>query len=111
MENPKIPGRIRMEWFTPVEIFRKKSNTFRGITETAETFCTICLDYQYQPSSREKAKNLPVFCKWYNSMFLFSVPKQIPVPFDGIFSSNFPTNGKRSWSTEKSTQASLPPVK
>ena len=24
MENPKIPGRIRMEWFTPVEIFRKK---------------------------------------------------------------------------------------
>ena len=111
MENPKIPGRIRMEWFTPVEIFRKKSNTFRGITETAETFCTICLDYQYQPSSREKAKNLPVFCKWYNSMFLFSVPKKIPVPFDGTFSSNFPTNGKRSWSTEKSTQASLPPVK
>ena len=56
-----------MEWFTPVEIFRKKSNTFRGITETAEIFCTICLDYQYQASSREKAKNLPVFCKWYNS--------------------------------------------
>ena len=32
MENPQIPGRIQMEWFIPVEIFRKKSNTFRGIT-------------------------------------------------------------------------------
>ena len=24
MENPKIPGRIQMEWFIPVEVFRKK---------------------------------------------------------------------------------------
>ena len=32
MENPEIPGRIQMERFIPVEIFRKKSNTFRGIT-------------------------------------------------------------------------------
>ena len=32
MENPVIPGRIQMERFIPVEIFRKKSNTFRGIT-------------------------------------------------------------------------------
>ena len=31
-ENPEIPGRIQMERFFPVEIFRKKSNTFRGIT-------------------------------------------------------------------------------
>ena len=31
MENPEIPGRIQMERFIPVEIFRKKSNTFRGI--------------------------------------------------------------------------------
>ena len=29
MENP---GRIQMEWFIPMEIFRKKSNTFRGNT-------------------------------------------------------------------------------
>ena len=29
MENPEIPGRIQMEWFIPVEIFRKKSITFR----------------------------------------------------------------------------------
>ena len=32
MENPAIPGRTQMERFIPVEIFRKKSNTFRGIT-------------------------------------------------------------------------------
>ena len=28
MENPEIPGWIQMERFIPVEIFRKKSNTF-----------------------------------------------------------------------------------
>ena len=32
MENSEISGRIQMERFIPVEIFRKKSNTFRGIT-------------------------------------------------------------------------------
>ena len=32
MEDPEIPGRIQMERLIPVEIFRKKSNTFRGIT-------------------------------------------------------------------------------
>ena len=32
MENPIIPGRIQMERFIPVELFRKQSDTFRGIT-------------------------------------------------------------------------------
>ena len=32
MENPEIPGRIQMERFIPVEIFRKKRYTFRDIT-------------------------------------------------------------------------------
>ena len=40
MENPEIPGRIQMECFIPVEIFRKKSITFRerisGETWSAE---------------------------------------------------------------------------
>ena len=31
-ENLEIPGRIQMERFIPVEIFRKKSDAFRGIT-------------------------------------------------------------------------------
>ena len=32
MDNPEIPGRIQMERFIPVECFRKKKKTFRGIT-------------------------------------------------------------------------------
>ena len=32
MEDPETPGKIQMERFIPVESFRKKSNTFRGIT-------------------------------------------------------------------------------
>ena len=32
METREIPGRIQMEQFITVEIFRNKSNTFRGIT-------------------------------------------------------------------------------
>ena len=38
MENLEIPGRIQMEWFIPVEIFREKSNTFRGTCITFFTF-------------------------------------------------------------------------
>ena len=53
----------------PLEMFSaKKGYTFRGIrfpafTGTTEIFGTICLDYQRQAFSREKDKNLPVFCK------------------------------------------------
>ena len=51
MENQEIPGRIQMERFIPVEIFRKKGKNlsryylFPVLTETTEIFCTICLDY------------------------------------------------------------------
>ena len=49
MENQEIPGRIQMERFIPVEIFRKKVIPFEVLpfpvfTETNEIFCTICLD-------------------------------------------------------------------
>ena len=106
MENPQIPGRIQMAPFIPVEIFRQKSNTFRGIIffpflpKTTEIFCIICLDYQCQASCREKVKNAPVFCKWYNSIpFLFSVPKKKnQYHLTRIFHRNFRTNGKRSQS-------------
>ena len=27
-------------------------------------FCTVCMDYQ----SRQKTKNIPIICKWYNSI-------------------------------------------
>ena len=69
MENPENLERIQMEQFVPVEIFRKKSNIpsrylylFSVLTETPEIFRIIRLDYQGQGSSREKVKNLPVFC-------------------------------------------------
>ena len=102
MENPEILGRSQMERFIPVEIFREKSNTFRGITfslfaETTEVFCTICLDYYWQASCREKAKNLPVFYRWYNSiLFLFSEPKKYQYHLTEIFHRNFRTYGKRT---------------
>ena len=32
MKNPEIPGRIQIERFIPVVIFRKKSDIFRVIT-------------------------------------------------------------------------------
>ena len=65
------------------KFFREKSNAFRGITfflflpKGPKFPVPFFLDYQCQAPSREKAKNLPVFCKWYNSNpFLFSVPQK-----------------------------------
>ena len=65
------------------KFFREKSNAFRGITffpflpKGPKFPLPFFLDYQCQAPSREKAKNLPVFCKWYNSIpFLFSVPQK-----------------------------------
>ena len=101
-ENPEILGRSQIERFIPVEIFREKSNTFRGITfsvfaETTEVFCPICLDYYWQASCREKAKNLPVFYRWYNSiLFLFSEPKKYQYHLTEISHRNFRTYGKRT---------------
>ena len=103
MENPEILGRIQMEQFIPVEIFRKKVISFEllpfsRLSEMTEIVCTTCLDYQCQASGREKAKNLPVFCKWYNSIpFLFSLTKtKYQQHLKEIFHRNSRTNGKRS---------------
>ena len=103
MENPEILGIIQMERFIPVEIFRKKVISFELLpfsrfSETTEIVCTTCLDYQCHATGREKAKNLPVFCKWYNSIpFLFSLTKtKYQQHLTEIFHRNFRTNGKRS---------------
>ena len=97
MENQEIPGRIQMELFIPVEIFRKKGNTFRGITffpfllKRLKFVVPLVWIISAMLQVERKRKNLPVFCKWYNSIpFLFSVPQKIPVPFDGNFSPKFP---------------------
>ena len=63
------------------------------------TIPIYCLDYQCQASSREKAKNLPVFCKWYKeSRSCFRCQKKYQYHLTEIFHRNFRTNGKRSLS-------------
>ena len=80
---------------TPFEVL-----PFSRSYQKTEIFCTICLDYQCQASCREKVKNLPVFCKWYNSIpFLLSVPEKYQYHMTEIFHRNFRTNGKRPWCT------------
>ena len=80
---------------TPFEVL-----PFSRSHQTTEIFCTICLDYQCQASCREKVKNLPVFCKWYNSIpFLLSVPEKYQYHMTEIFHRNFRTNGKPPWCT------------
>ena len=83
MENPEIPGKIQLERFIPVEIFRKKRYTFQDITffpflpkRPKFSVHTICLDYWCQASCPEKVKTLAAFVKRYNSIsFLFWVLK------------------------------------
>ena len=108
MENPEILGRIQMELLIPEEIFRKKVISFELLpfsrfSETTEIVCTTCLDYQCRASGREKAKNLLVFCRWYNSIpCLFSLTKtKNQQHLKEIFHRNFRTNGKRSKFGEK----------
>ena len=83
MENPEIPGGIQMELFIPVEIFRKKGKAFRGITffpflpKRPKFLVPFVWIISARLQVERKRKNLPVFCKWYNSIpFLFSVPKK-----------------------------------
>ena len=69
--------------------------------QTTEIFCTICVDFQCQ--SRVKAKDLPVFCKWYNStLFLFSVrKKKYYYHLSENFDRKFRKNGKHFISTSR----------
>ena len=83
MENLEIPGRIQMERFIPVEIFRKKVIPlevlpFSCFYRNEQNLLYHLIELLVQCAScRKKVKNLPVFCKWYNSIpFLFSVPKK-----------------------------------
>ena len=70
----------------------------KGCTQakTTEIFCTICVDFQCQ--FRVKAKDLPIFCKWYKStLFLFSVGKKKYYYYlSENFNRNFRKNGKPS---------------
>ena len=59
---------------------------FPVLTKRPKFSVPFCLDYQCQASCREKLKNLPVFCKWYNSIpFLLSVPEKYQYHMTEIF--------------------------
>ena len=98
MENLEIPGRIQMEWFIPVEIFQKKSNTFRGITFfpflPKRPKCSV--PFVWITSARlhveRKWKIYRHFVKGTSqSRSCFRCPPtKIPVPLDGKFSPKFP---------------------
>ena len=91
----KIPGRIQMKRFIPEEIFREKSNTFRGITffRFLPKRPKFSVPFVWITSARlqveRKRKIYWYFVNGTLDPFLFSVPKKIPVPFDGNFSPKF----------------------
>ena len=61
MEFSVIPGRIQMERFIPVESFRKKGNTFRGISffSLLPAFPKISVPFAHSYSARLFTVTLP----------------------------------------------------
>ena len=101
MENVEISKENSNGTVQPGGNFLENSNTFPGITFLPflpkRPKFSVPFVWITTASSREKAKNLPVFCKWYNSIpFLFSVPKKYQHHLTEIFHRNFRKNGKRS---------------
>ena len=100
-----------MKRFIPMEMFRKNSNTFRGIIffpfspKRPEIFCTICLVNQCQASSW--GKRWFVLTQVHSLSGVLQIVQLWPIPlFGNVFNSqyhlsetfyrNFLTNGKRS---------------
>ena len=91
----------------PSENFLEKRNTFRGTTffpflpkRPKFSVPLVWITSAMQALCPEKAKTLPVFCKWYNPIpFLFSVSKTYQYHLTEIFHRNFRANGKRSWTS------------
>ena len=102
MENLEIPGRIQMERFIPVEIFRKKSNTFGGITffPFLPKRPKFSVPFVWIISARLHVERKRKIYRYFVNVTIQSFSRFqcpiIPVPFDGNFSRNFRTNGKRS---------------
>ena len=103
MENLEIPGRIQMERFIPVEIFQKKSNSFRGITffPFLPKRPKFSVPFVWINSARlhveRKWKIYRYFVKGTSqSRSCFRCQNKIPVPLDGNFHRNFRTSGKPS---------------
>ena len=102
MENPVIPGRIQMERFIPVKIFRKKSNTLRGITFfpflpirpkylVPFVWSVPGVSWGGKWFISTQAHSLSGVLQWYNSnSFVFSETFSSPVPFVRNFLPKFP---------------------
>ena len=108
MENPVIPGRIQMKRFIPVEIFRKQSNTLRGITFfpflpirpkylVPFVWSVPGVSWGGKWFVSTQAHSLSGVLKWYNSnSFLFWKRFQVQYHLSETFYRNFLTDGKRS---------------
>ena len=104
MENPGLSGRIQMEWFIPVEIFRKKSNTFRGITffrfltKRAKFFAPFVWITSDRLQVERKRKIYRYFVNGTTqSRSCFRCQNKYQYHLTEICHRNFRTNGKRSW--------------
>ena len=81
-----------MEWFIPVEIFRKKSNTFRGITffPFLPKRPKFSVPFVWITRARLQVERKRKFYRYFvngttQSYSCFRVPKKMTVPFDGNF--------------------------
>ena len=97
MENLEIPGRIQMERFIPVEIFQKKSNTFRGITflPFLPKRPKFSVPFVWITSARLHVERKWKIYRYFvtgtsQSRSCFRCQNKIPVPLDGKFSPKFP---------------------
>ena len=88
---PEIPGRIQMERFIPLEIFQKKSNTFRGITffPFLSKRLKFSVPFIWITNARLHVERKR---KIYRNFVHGTTQSRfcIPVPFDGNFSPKFP---------------------
>ena len=106
MEKAEIPGRIQMERFIPLEIFRTKSNTFRGIP-----FFSSCYqnnrNFLYHlfglpvPGFKSRESEKVICILWMvelNPVPVFGTKKKKKYQYHltEVFHQNFRTNGKRS---------------
>jgi len=103
MENSEIPGRIQMELFIPVEIFQKKSNTFRGITffPFLPKWPKFSAAFVWITSARLHVERKWKIYEYFvngttQSHSCFQCQKKYQYHLTEIFHRNFHTNGKHS---------------
>ena len=97
MENPEIPSKIQVERLIPVEIFRKKSNSFRGMTfftclpQRPKFSAPVVWVTSARLNAERKWKIYRCFVNGTTQFrSCFRCQKKIPVPFDGNFSPKCP---------------------